>query len=280
MGRVLFFGDERQAIFGFTGADTDSVEKIANEFSTKTLPLTVTYRCPKKVVAEARRAAIIKPYLIEAHPSAPEGEVATIEAKHLHRQNLTKADAILCRNTKPLVELAFALIRRSIPCHVEGRDIGAGLLKLATRWKVKNINTLRERLENYKEKQVAKLIAKGKEDQAEGVKDRVETVLILMEGCDTVQCVKDKIERLFSDTYDGKPDNLTLSTVHKSKGREWHRVFILGMNELMPSKYARSTEQKLQEENLKIVAVTRAKHTLVYADTVDKSVVQEDEKGR
>src|SRR5690606_3995226 len=47
-GRVIAVGDRHQAIYGFTGADADSRDLLARDFDATYLPLTVSYRCPKK----------------------------------------------------------------------------------------------------------------------------------------------------------------------------------------------------------------------------------------
>src|SRR6185312_9814990 len=54
-GRLIAVGDPAQAIYGFTGADADSLELIRSAVNAKTLPLTVTYRCPKAVVTRAQQ---------------------------------------------------------------------------------------------------------------------------------------------------------------------------------------------------------------------------------
>jgi superfamily I DNA/RNA helicase len=58
---------------------------------------------------------------------------------------------------------------------------------------------------------------------------------------------------------------ITLCSVHKAKGLEWNRVYILGRDSLMPSKFARQKWQMDQELNLIYVAVTRAKAELIEA---------------
>jgi superfamily I DNA/RNA helicase len=159
--------------------------------------------------------------------------------------------------------MAFALIKRGVACHVEGREIGDGLLKLARRWKtVKTIDALRDKLQDWCEKEVAKFMAKKKEVKAEQTRDRVDTLLALMDGCPDLGCVERKIETMFADNA----PTLTLSTVHRSKGREWPRVFILGRRQYMPSSFARQDWQLVQEENLIYVAITRAQSDLVYVD--------------
>ena len=263
-GRAMFVGDRHQAIYGFTGADADAIDQISKDFKCQMIPLTTTYRCPKAVVAEAR--AYVSH--IEAAPTAPEGIVREMHQDHFLTMDLRETDAILCRNTKPLVETAFRLIRNGIACHVEGRDIGAGLVNLATRWKkIRTTDKLRDRLEEYAEAECGKLIAKGQETQAEALRDRIETIEVMMAGCETVTELVEKIQKLFKDSEDGHTHSLTLSTVHKSKGREWPRVFILGFAELMPSACARQDWQIQQENNLIYVAFTRAQEELVLVRT-------------
>lgn len=263
-GRALFVGDRHQAIYGFSGADNDSIEQLMRDFSCKLLPLTVTYRCPKAVVTLAQTVV----NHIVAAPEAPEGLVRTIQATDISKEGLGASDAILCRNTKPLVMLAYELIRKGVPCHVEGKDIGVGLLTLANKYKARNIEDLRDKLEAFRDREVAKLVAKGKETQAESLADRVDTVVIMMEGCRTVGDLTSKIAAMFIDSKDEARPTLTLATAHRSKGREWDRVFIYGHSEYMPSKWARQQWQMDQEDNLIYVAYTRAKRELVLAETV------------
>jgi DNA helicase-2/ATP-dependent DNA helicase PcrA len=53
-------------------------------------------------------------------------------------------------------------------------------------------------------------------------------------------------------------------TVHRAKGQETDRVWIL-RPDLLPMKLPKMTdEQKQQERNLHYVAITRAKHELYY----------------
>jgi superfamily I DNA/RNA helicase len=257
-GRAIFVGDDRQAIYGFTGADADAMDVIIRDFGCEVKPLTTTYRCPKAVVALANTIVAD----IEAHESAPEGAVRDLHEDQLLEEKLQAADAVLCRKTAPLISLAYKLIKAGTPCHVEGREIGQGLLKLAQRWKIKKVTALRDRLTEYREREVQKLLAKGRESAAEALSDRVETLLVLSEGCDDLECVTSKIAKMFADDA----PTLTLSTVHKAKGREWGRVYVLGARQFMPSPWARQAWQAVQEQNLLYVAYTRAQRELVLVD--------------
>lgn len=273
--RALFVGDRHQAIYGFTGADADAVDRLKSDFQCCSLPLTVTYRCPKAVVKEAQK--YVKH--IQAYDLANEGVVRKATAKEFLEaevKKLTPDCAILCRNTKPVVSLAFQLIRRGVACHVEGRDIGQGLIKLAQRWKVSTIDKLHEKLEIYEAREVEKLMTAKKETQAEALRDRVETLRILMEGCHTIKQVIDKIGELFQDT-EGVKKTVTLSTIHKAKGREWNTVYFLGLGHYVPSKWARLPWEREQENNLIYVAVTRAMKELVYTDHFEELFKHEEQ---
>jgi len=187
---------------------------------------------------------------------------------------LEPTDAIICRNTRPLVTTAFQLIRAGIPCHVEGRDIGAGLLALASRWKsLKSLAKLKERLEAYLERETEKLRKADREHAIGALEDKVQTLIALINyvGVDkTTVELRERIEEMFSDTPEGQqPNRVVLLTAHRSKGLEYKRVFLWGVNKYMPSPYAKQAWQQQQEENLEYVAITRAMETLVYVE-VDK----------
>ena len=257
-GRLVAVGDPRQAIYGFTGADSDALDLIAREFNAKTLPLTVSYRCPRAVVEAARE---FNP-TIEAAPTAPEGKVEY--ADRLPIEALRNEDAILCRFNAPLVELAYTLIASGRGCRIQGRDIGAGLVKLVEKMKARDVDTLIERLNSWKAREIEAAMAKGNERKAESIEDRASclTTLIdrLPENDRTIANLKRTIEGMFADTDDAKL--LTLSSMHKSKGREWERVYIIDRGRV-PSPYARQEWQYGQEINLLYVAYTRAKDSLV-----------------
>jgi DNA helicase-2/ATP-dependent DNA helicase PcrA len=261
-GRLIAVGDRHQAIYGFTGADNDSLELIKRDFNAIDLPLNVTYRCPKSVVAFAQQWVSH----ITAHESAPEGSVTSIRVDELWgRNDLSAGSAILCRNVKPLVSMALALIRRKIACKVEGRDVGASLKKLVNRWKLVQLDALENRLDGYLERETVKLTAKKATAKLQVVEDTVETIKVIINQCrsenkHSVQDVRNYIDDLFADNVS---DILVLSTIHKSKGREWETVFWLDRKNTCPSPWARQAWEQDQETNLQYVAATRAKSQLV-----------------
>lgn len=261
-GRFVGVGDPCQSIYAFTGASTDAMDQIAATFETVELPLTTSYRCPR-AVGELVRSMV--PYF-EVFDGAPEGSVEHLPAsKALAR--LGPGDAILCRQTAPLISLAFRLIGEGRGCYVLGKDIGAGLANLIKKLRPKGVENLIERLDAYFEKERDKLAAKDEFAKVEALGDRVAAIKVVIEAIPladrTVPKVLSRIDELFADGKDGRADLLILSTMHKSKGREWPNVGIL-MPELCPSKAAKTEEAYQQERNLQYVADTRTMGALYF----------------
>jgi len=258
-GRLVAVGDPRQAIYGFTGADSDALDLIAKAVSAKRLPLTVTYRCPKAVVRHAQTWV----NHIQAADTAPEGSVERLPLDQLATA-AKPGDAVLCRFTAPLVTHVYAFIAKGIPAKIEGREIGEGLKALATRWKTDSLTKLETYLASYLEVECAKLRAKEKESKAAALEDKVACLTVLIGRAKqvnpkaSVQDLLNEIDTIFGDNGDRKAV-VTFSTIHKSKGREWTTVVWL---ETGPSPWARKEWEQVQETNLCYVAATRAKQHL------------------
>lgn len=268
-GCMVDVGDECQAVMGFTGADNDAMEIIRTKLRSKVLPLSICYRCASSIVKHAQTWVSH----IEPSPTAIEGSVTTMTYDNLLKDagtlNLTKFDAILCRKNAPLAATAFSLIRKGIACRIEGKDIGYSLVALVNRWKVKNLPELRRKLSEFREREVEKAEKKGQKGKIENIHDKCDTLECLIERAEavspTIEGLKKIIYDMFSDASDPKTrkDIIVLSSIHKSKGREWDRVFLLGRSQFMPSPYAKQQWEKDQEKNLIYVAITRAKTNLI-----------------
>jgi len=262
-GRFIAVGDPHQAIYGFSGADNDALDQIARDFNAKPLPLTITYRCPKAVVKVAQEFV----QHIQAGDTAPEGLfVEELEFGKIVEE-LQPGDAVLSRYNKYLVGLCFRLIREGKPAKIEGRAIGEGLINLTRKWKVKKLETLAERIGQWKEREMRKALAKDNETKAQEVEDRAETLFVLItraqeQGIVDADGLRAMIAGLFADNVADDRRMIVLCSCHKSKGLEWNRVFVLGLYELM-GREQNQPWQTQQERNLCYVAITRAMDTLV-----------------
>jgi DNA helicase-2/ATP-dependent DNA helicase PcrA len=268
--RFLAIGDEAQSIYGFTGAENDSMNIIKDTFKCAEFELPICYRCGTNIIKSAQE---IVPD-IQAREDAPEGLIRSEKYEEFLNNaagyTLSKADGIVCRNNAPLVALAFGLIRKGIGCRIEGKDIGKNLITLCNKWKVKDLNTFTERLVKFFDKE----FAKANKVKMQLLEDKMETMIILIERCQSlgkhdVQSLKNLIESMFSDSDEPNvPNVVCLSSIHKAKGLEWERCFILGMSQFQPSKYAVQDWMIKQEQNLKYVAITRAMNELVHITDV------------
>lgn len=255
-GRVVAVGDGNQSMYGFRGAAPDAMDRIQEAFKAEILPLSISYRNPISHVDLINK--IFPEIKHEKSPFAKQGEVLSMSYDKMLGQ-VKDGDLVICRNNAPLVEPVFSLIRMGVKAIIRGRDIGQGLISLCERFNVKSVDELLEKLETYRIKEVGKLLKAEKNNQAQTLNDKVETIFALSEGCDWVWQITQKISEVFSD----KKEGVIFSTVHRAKGDEAERVFILNP-QLMPSRYAKSSEEIQQEANVLFVALSRSKNTLVF----------------
>jgi DNA helicase-2/ATP-dependent DNA helicase PcrA len=267
-GRFIAVGDPAQAIYGFSGADADSFQKLIDIPNTITLPLSVCYRCGSDIIDYAKK---LMPQ-IEASPNAKKGLID----HNFSYKNIVKGDMVICRNTMPLVALCMKYLSQGVKAFVMGTDISASLITMVDSCRRKtedfSCENIFARIYKEKNKLVKNIMSKENctEKEAEenqiviSFMDKIRTLEILSNGCLTGDDLINKLKVIFSDDADG----ICLSTIHKSKGLEADRVFIIH-SELMPSKHAKKDWEKLQEKNLMYVAYTRAKSVLGFVTDFD-----------
>jgi superfamily I DNA/RNA helicase len=259
-GKMCIVGDDCQAVYAFRGADSESLDRLKEELSADELGLKTTYRCGRAIVEEAR---MFVPDF-EAGPNNPEGLVS-----HLGLTALPGAagpgDFVLSRVNAPLVSIAMRLLRAGKRARVAGRDIGMGLTSLVRRMKGASVEDLLNKIGLWEAREVARLemLLVGSTDQRqrtveskiEAIRDQASMLISLADGADSVNHVEDRIDALFKDDGMGIAGMVTCSSVHKAKGLEADRVFVL----------QDTMKHHNQEElNIQYVAITRAKHELVY----------------
>lgn len=287
---MIIVGDDRQAIYGFAGADSGSLDRMKTELQADELPLNTTYRCGKAIVALA--AGIVEDF--EGGAENPEGIVRTLgqdpcdacdrtgmtaDRHHCSKcagtgqihESLTDAagpgDFILSRINAPLVPIAMRLLRAGKRTKIAGRDIGKGLIALLRKLKGRSVPDLLAKISAWETRELSRLNAllskatNGRkmtiESKMEGIRDQAEMMASLINGAANVNEVEDRIEALFTDDGLGDAGLIVCSSVHKAKGKERNRVFIL-------RKTLRTNT--LEEQNIGYVAITRAKHELVWVE--------------
>ncbi len=284
--RLILCGDPKQAIYGFAGADSESMPRMYKELSRQNpadvlkrscviLPLTVTRRCGKAIVAEARQ--IVPDF--EAFPTNPEGKIRHMAydeksagdlGRDLYSRHAESGDMVLCRTNAPLVSQCFRFLKAGKKAQIQGRDIGAGLVSTVNKMKAATVPELVGKVSDWVHAEIAKERAKRNpnENRIIGIQDRGSCITCFTEGVTTVDGVIEKIKSIFTD--DKKLPGIRLSSVHKAKGLESRRVFILEpKGASMPHPMAKSDWQVGQEWNIRYVAITRAIEELVYVSQSD-----------
>ena len=255
-GRMFVIGDDKQAIYGFCGADSSSLFRLEQELNAKVLHLTRTFRCGKAIVEEAKQ--FVPDF--QAADSNHEGEIRDIPSEDLISQ-AEPGDFVLSRTNAPLVSMALKLLKADKRARIAGKDIGKGLIALVSKMRARSVPDFLKRVQAWADREQRRLksrYAKNKEaleQRLEVVEDQSDILSTVAQGCQNVNAIVRRIEGLFTDDGLGDASVITCSSVHKAKGLEAERVFILAET------LRGSTDE---ERNIQYVAITRAIRELVY----------------
>ncbi len=278
-GNLIAVGDPRQAIYQFRGADVQSMTNLRKLKSNwKDLPLTLTFRCPKKIVARQQSHAPG----FRAHESNAQGSIVYFndetmpqwhwsDVENIMNSYNSQSLAILCRNNAPLMSLAFKLIRKGIGVEVAGRDIGKGLISLSKKLSPKDesrIAELEEKLNSWQDLEESRAFARQDSFRIDAIRDRAECFRATIDSTEvtTVGQLRAMLEKLFEPKKGAR--QILLSSIHRSKGLEWDCVLHLDPWRL-PSKMAKTPSEIEQEMNLQYVCETRTKNVLILANLGD-----------
>lgn len=238
--RVIVAGDSYQNIYGFRGALRDSMEQFCNHYSAKTYPLSISFRCPKSVVARAR---VFAPD-IRSHSTAAEGTVEEYGSFPLTA--LKRPCAIICRNNAPLFSLAFRLIQVNVPFTLANKDIFALIRNIIKKISRPETSTTQFRadISAWYDRECNRALS------GEGPSDLRDTLYCLADRATTVGDIArilDELERACG--------NVELMTGHKAKGLEFNNVYYYDCVSSKPNR---------AEANVRYVIITRARQTLTF----------------
>lgn len=266
-GRIVFVLDPKQAVYSFLGADADSISALRELPMMEEMPLSICYRCPRSHIELARTNVPD----IEPAPWAIEGQIHHISADHVV-QAVRPGDLVMCRTNAPLYRLCLELLDAGVPAKLQGKDI------------VKEFSALTSYVETYEKKHPRSSIADGCKAFAEAriaelqefenvdlqvdmVRDQAEVIISIAAKRGLLR-IKDVVAVLKELTTD-QPNPVLLASIHRSKGLEAERTFILHP-ELLPHPKATSDHAKEQEMNLLHIALTRSKSELTFVESIEK----------
>lgn len=207
-------------------------------------------------------AALVPDY--KAAPEAPEGSV-DLQALPVVLSTIEPGDAILSRLNAPLMPLCLSLLREGKAARIEGRDVGAMLIKIAEKFNARTIPQFLQRLEAWRQRRlnrVAKM--EDAERKSAEVNDVADTLQAVAEGAKGVTEISTRLASLFEDSKPGGRPAIVLSTTHKAKGLEWEKVVLL--NNTYMRKFRGENEPSTEEHNLYYVAITRSKSVLILSE--------------
>jgi len=281
-GRILAVGDPSQSIYGFTGADIESFERVQQYTNAIELPLTTCFRCPKQII---KMASEIRPDITGS--KAENGEVVRI-SDHQVIELAKPGDLIISRLKSNLTILIFEFIDRNIAVKIhedEAIDFTNELKRLFKSDELNKtistlpggFNTLRTKVNkrwNFIIDKKAEKIANTAQralyvvNEKKFIKQKLdffEKKYRTWEGCTTIFKILERIKTFISE----KKNPIRLSSIHRAKGLEEKRIFILDFDELPMIRTGQKEWEMTQELNLKYVAITRAKETLFLVNPTD-----------
>jgi len=238
------------SIYGFRGASTSNVQRLISELKAKVMPLPICYRCGQEIVKYAKRTV---PDL-EAWEGAPAGNVTFCDS----HERASDGDFVLSRTNVGAFDTCLDFLARGKKAYMVGKDIGKSVRLLVERSKADTLSDLLDWLRvwyaNERERIVERCerLQHSPERMLERIADQYATVRTLAAECDDLDALNTKLKILLTD--DGK--GIRCSTVHKAKGLEADRVWVLA------GTFRRASKDDVEEENLWYVATTRAKQAL------------------
>lgn len=285
-GRILAVGDPRQSIYGFTGADIDSFNRVKEYTNAVSLPLNTSFRCPIKVIEIAKT--------IRGDITGIKKEEGIVKRININEVvTLTRpGDLIISRIKAPLVILVFSFIDKNIKVKIHEDEVLEIINDLKQIFKHDELNVVISSLDNEFEDLKEVVIKRWKwiiKKDAERIIDLTERNLYIVNETTYLETKLDFFNKKYEQWKDECPtileilrkikdyisadDNpIKLSTIHRAKGLENERVFILDYDKLPMSRLEQKDWEKVQELNLKYVAVTRAmlELFLVISPSVDQ----------
>ena len=228
--RMISAGDDFQCLYSFAGSDPQSFEILKSLPNTKSLPLSISYRCGKNIVDFAKK---IVP-TIESAPNAIEGKII----KNVSLDEIKDGDMILCRNNAPLIQIYNEFLKLGKKCFIRGKDVGNNLKAIvkSTRQELLNVDCKEDgvfvRLYDDLFTSRNKIMEKFGIDaetamnspQIQNKLDMINALEILAEGINKTDEIIEKIDEIFPKR--DKKSGISLSTIHKAKGLEAENVYI------------------------------------------------------
>ena len=308
-GNAVVVGDPKQSLYLFSGASSQSMSENIEALGCTVFPMTYCYRLTATLSTEVRLMLGLDtdgnplPYNAHRHPdyipSWPVGESSSFITPHQLPDQVALGDMVLCRIGSPLVPQAMACLRNGIPVRIAGGgDLEKGVRAVCESIGIAGVEGVPQTasaIEEYLHHEVRGVLSKlmrsktHKGDEASARKD--EQYINAVAYTDSITAL---VQRFAEDDYNGlfcavgdEPQDwladlfcdpnadgsgfVMFSSVHRAKGLESKRVFIItdrmtmtedGEEKVQPTfmlAWSMNNSAEIEQEvNAVYVAITRA----------------------
>jgi superfamily I DNA/RNA helicase len=290
-GRIMAVGDPQQSIYGFTGADIHSFDRVKEYTKAIQFTLTSCFRCPQSVIQLAQE---MRPDITGCKPDA--GIVNSILFEEV--TNMAQpGDLVISRLRAPMVLLIFDFIDKNIKVKIHDDEVREIINEIKNIFKQEEILTpvssmpggferlkltVKRRWDFITEKNAARITNHTERE----IYIKTEKMFLnrkleflhkkFIQWSIRNACINDLLLKI-KDYITGTDNPIKLSTIHRAKGLENKRVFILNYDELPYYRQHQKDWERVQEINLKYVAVTRSLNELFLIESKRSDVIEDNE---
>jgi superfamily I DNA/RNA helicase len=240
-GCLIGVGDPFQNIYGFRGAKADGMQAACEAYSMTQMPLSVSFRCPQRIVEHARWRVPHFQWTKEG------GNVITLD--RFNGPDMDDDTVVICRNNAPLLALAFRLLSVGRSVSMAGSDIGPKLCNILRKLGPSELSRSAT-VAAINEWEEARVLA-GSRSAA----DMAQCMRIFAQHGDSLGQAISYAEHIFA-----QEGSIRLLTGHKSKGLEFDNVYFLDPWLLKDDE---------QDCNLTYVIQTRSQNSLTMLNSAD-----------
>lgn len=271
--RLIAVGDDDQTIYGFRGADSSYFKSFVSDYGARIYEMTENYRSKEEIVTFANYFADTISERMKSLPGkAVEKTKGVVQLVHHNSRNMEEAIALQIANgdsdqtTCVLTNTNDEALR--VVSMLNKYGCQAKLIQsIDSFFQLKNLIEIRFFLEEIDKKTKCPVISK---EIWEAAKERLITIYktsTCLDNClrmiEEFESINDKLYRTdlqefikesnYEDFYKTEKGVIFVSTIHKSKGREFDRVFMLLNNDNVMTD---ANKRKIY------VGITRAKNEL------------------